>query len=132
MRRTAHDSRQQPLSIPSGGEIEICPLRQAQSIAEQRGWDPPLGTYHELERAVNTGCQVARRPQSGDVTLKEVGELYELRVRGVRDNCMTVFGAYVKTTGMFCPGDISYAPLVTQPTITRIYILKNKKGSRSF
>ena len=35
-----------------------------------------------------------------------------LRVRGVRDKCVTIFtfGAYVEKTGMFLPGDISYGP----------------------
>lgn len=35
-----------------------------------------MGTYHDLERAVNAGCQVTSRPRSGDTPLKEVNELY--------------------------------------------------------
>lgn len=60
----------------------MCPSGQAESIAEQgarekrRGWAPPVGTYHELGRAANAGCQVTRRPRSWSVSLKEVVELY--------------------------------------------------------
>ena len=57
-------------------------MRHAQSVAKQgaqeerRGWAPPVGTYNELERVVNAGCQVTSRPQPWDVPLKEFGELH--------------------------------------------------------
>ena len=38
-----------------------------------------------------------------------------LRVRGVRDNFETVFGAYIETTGMFRPGDILYDVWTADP-----------------
>ena len=53
--------------------------------------------------------------------------------RGVRDNCVTVFafGAYVETTGMFLPGDISCvlramphnSPLDIYPLLYVLYCL---------
>ena len=36
-----------------------------------------------------------------------------LIVGGVRDSCVTVFGAYVETTGMFRREDLSFGPRIT-------------------
>ena len=67
--------------FPQAGEINVSPLKKTQRIAnkgvqeKQRSWAPPVGTFQELEGAVNTDCLVTSRPRSGDAPLKEVGEL---------------------------------------------------------
>ena len=58
---------------------------------------------------------------SAPLTATLAGRL--LRIRGVRDNCVTVFGAYVDTTGMFRPGGSSYGPRVMRNNLVYLHLV---------
>ena len=60
-----------------------------------------------------------------------VGRL--LRVQGVRDSCVTVFGtyfgAYVATTCVFLPVDKSHGPPVTHNNYLRLLLVLGAKAA---
>ena len=81
--------RQTAFHLARAENIEMRSLRRVQGTAEQRAqegrrlWRPSVGSYHELERALNASRPVASRlrSRSGDALAKEISKLHGARHR---------------------------------------------------